>query len=62
MCCHQKWLLLLLLLLLSLLHLAGVFKPGTRVWGTYGNIFSAPLVGFRNCCCGQKEYQCGGGY
>ncbi len=32
---------------------------GTRVWGTYGNIFSAPLVGFRNCCCGQKEYQCG---
>jgi hypothetical protein len=34
---------------------------GTRVWGTYGNIFSAPLVGFRNCCCGQKEYQCGEG-
>jgi hypothetical protein len=32
-----------------------------QVWGTYGNIFSAPLVGFRNCCCGQKEYQCGVG-
>ncbi len=34
---------------------------GTRVWGTYGNIFNAPLVGFRNCCCGQKEYKCGVG-
>jgi hypothetical protein len=33
---------------------------GTTVWGTHGNIFSAPLVGFRNCCCGQKEYQWGG--
>ncbi len=34
---------------------------GTRVWGTYGNISNAPLVGFKNCCCGQKEYQCGVG-
>jgi hypothetical protein len=32
---------------------------GTRVWGTYGNIFNAPLVGFRNCCCGQKDTSVG---
>jgi hypothetical protein len=32
---------------------------GTRVWGTYGNIFSASLVGFRNCCCEQKNSSVG---
>ncbi len=45
------------------IRVSRVVLLGTTVWGTYGNIFSAPLVGFRNwCCCGQKEYQCGGGY
>jgi hypothetical protein len=35
---------------------------GTTVWGTYGNIFSAQLVGFRNCCfCGQKNTSVGVG-
>jgi hypothetical protein len=44
------------------LRVSRVVLLGTTVWGTYGNIISAPLVGFRNRCCGQKEYQCGGGY